>query len=256
MFPDRPIRPLPKRRIRSRLSLEQADSIVYPPLPQASSPLFTTPKSPSTRGVGNRYFDGELDGAVEDHDHDHEHVCGCGGDHSDLESEDEDEKASLAQRYSWPGRMMRLPRQQLEHGVNRNRVPLPNSSTSSADGYESFENSNNKKKRKIPVSGIMSSGGMDSIDSVAGSHSIDDGHGNLEQYYASSAVGGSSPHGAGMAGASRGRYARGTIRIPNERRPLTTSVNASNAYANSVNSKARREWIQTGGLTRGIPGSR
>lgn len=256
VFPDRLIRPLPKRRIRSRLSSEQADSIIYPPASACSPPVFNSPRDPVTRAAGNnRWYDAAYDGAADDHDHDHEHVCGCGEDLSGLESEDEEDKLSLSQRYSWPGRMTRLPRQQMEAGINRLRAPPPNSSTSSADGYESFENSNNKKKRKIPVSGPLGSG-ADNIEAAVPSHLLDDLHGNLEQYYASgAAVSSSSPHSLGVAGAGRGRYSRGTTRNANDRRPLASSTNLLNTNAfnlvNNVKSKVRRDWVQTGGITRG-----
>ena len=256
VFPDRLIRPLPKRRIRSRLSSEQAKSIIYPPVSACTPPVFNSPRSPVTRAAGHsRWYDAAYDGAADDHHHNHEHVCGCGEDHSGLESEDEEDKLSLSQRYSWPGRITRLPRQDVQTGVNRLRAPPPNSSTSSADGYESFENSNNKKKRKIPVSGPLGSG-ADNIEPVTPSHLLDDLHGNLEQYYASgAAVSSSSPHSLGGAGAGRGQYSRVTTRTANERRPLASSTNLlnTNAFnlANSVKSKVRRDWVQTGGITRG-----
>ena len=42
-FPERPIRPLPKRRLRERLSPEVAESIRYPPASQPTAPLFYYP---------------------------------------------------------------------------------------------------------------------------------------------------------------------------------------------------------------------
>lgn len=48
VYPNRPIRPLPKRRIRARLSDDQAKSIVYPSPPSASTPLFGFPQSDSS----------------------------------------------------------------------------------------------------------------------------------------------------------------------------------------------------------------
>ena len=42
-YPDRPIRPLPKRRLRSRLPSEVADSILYPTGLGSSRPLFQVP---------------------------------------------------------------------------------------------------------------------------------------------------------------------------------------------------------------------
>uniref|UniRef100_A0A8H7TU31 Uncharacterized protein n=1 Tax=Bionectria ochroleuca TaxID=29856 RepID=A0A8H7TU31_BIOOC len=45
LFPDRPIRPLPKRRLRERLSPQVAESIKYPPSMLNSVPLFQYPCS-------------------------------------------------------------------------------------------------------------------------------------------------------------------------------------------------------------------
>src|SRR3979411_588784 len=43
IYPDRPIRPLPKRRLRERLSPDVAESIKYPPAPKTTTPLFYHP---------------------------------------------------------------------------------------------------------------------------------------------------------------------------------------------------------------------
>ena len=43
LFPDRPIRPLPKRRLREKLSPEIADTIKYPPSTHEATPLFYYP---------------------------------------------------------------------------------------------------------------------------------------------------------------------------------------------------------------------
>jgi hypothetical protein len=48
VYPNRPIRPLPKRRIRSRISDDQAKNIIYPTPPNTSSPLFGFPHSGSS----------------------------------------------------------------------------------------------------------------------------------------------------------------------------------------------------------------
>ena len=65
LFPDRPIRPLPKRRLRERLSPQVADSIQYPPAPQALTPLFSYPYTlrdeKEDPGFGSRSRGSELD---------------------------------------------------------------------------------------------------------------------------------------------------------------------------------------------------
>ncbi|CAK7241201.1 MAG: hypothetical protein STHCBS139747_002660 [Sporothrix thermara] len=45
VFPDRLIHPLPKRRLRDRLSTDAADSIKYPPDQTPGAPLFYYPYS-------------------------------------------------------------------------------------------------------------------------------------------------------------------------------------------------------------------
>lgn len=96
----------------------------------------------------------------------------------------------------------------------------------SADGYEAFENTNNKKKRKIPTSGSMSLHHTSVTSDMAhlglasaGESAIDD---------ARSTAGGSS--GLGVQGAGRGHYARKS----STRRPLGVSVNGSNARAGTA----------------------
>ena len=43
VYPGRPIRPMPKRRIRDRLSAEHAATIDYPPPPASETPIFGYP---------------------------------------------------------------------------------------------------------------------------------------------------------------------------------------------------------------------
>ncbi|KAK7984067.1 hypothetical protein PG989_011469 [Apiospora arundinis] len=52
IYPDRPIRPLPKRRMRDRLSSEELDTINYPPSPQNNVPLFDYPYNLKTETGG------------------------------------------------------------------------------------------------------------------------------------------------------------------------------------------------------------
>ena len=112
------------------------------------------------------------------------------------------------------------------------------SSNDSIDGYDSFENTNNKKKRKIPMSGSlgnhqsslstdMAQMGLSSAQDIDTSLAeVDSGIGH---YYGS----GSSaiptvPSGNGISGAGRGRYSRTSTRRHSGRSPLGVSVNGSN----------------------------
>lgn len=227
MYPDRPIRPLPKRRLRARLSPEQAESIIFPPAPPISAPLFSFPYNQSS-AIAGRQQRGE-----------HEHTCNCGHEHSELESEeDEDERAAALQSSpSLPQYTRNLMGAKAAAGMASN-FSKPSSTSSSADGYESFENTNNKKKRKIPnmggasthhtnLSAEMASMGISGHPRDVSAH--EDGDGGVGHYYGSgSSAMQTAPSGTGISGAGRGRYARSSGRTP-ERRVLGTSTNALNA---------------------------
>ncbi|KAF4809222.1 hypothetical protein CGCSCA5_v011652 [Colletotrichum siamense] len=168
LFPQRPIRPLPKRRLRERLSPDVADSIEYPPANQNSSPLFYYPSIPrdevpsrsgGLNGMGRSSLGYEISPKVH---------AGNG------ESDEEDMalNSSKIVRRSQPdilNRASALP-PKLEQSKHSNPQPPP-STASSADGYESFENTNNKKKRKIPTAGDSALSGTHSLADI-GSMSI------------------------------------------------------------------------------------
>ncbi|KAF1941375.1 hypothetical protein EJ02DRAFT_204314 [Clathrospora elynae] len=227
MYPDRPIRPLPARSLRARLSPEQAETIVYPHSPPPAGPLFNFPYSASDR---RPHRTGEND----------HHACHCGHTHSEVESEeDEDERhgplpVSPSYQYSRhvPGKSV---------AAMAGAYRKPGSPSSSVDGYESFENTNNKKKRKIPNMGSHSvhhtslAAAVASVG-IANAHeagAIDDGDG-IGRYCGSAPT---TPQqnttaGTGISGAGRGRFGRsGSGR--SERRVLATSTTLANANANS-----------------------
>jgi hypothetical protein len=229
MYPDRPIRPLPKRRLRDRMSPEQADDIVYPSHAPSSGPLFSFPYSSGERG--NR--------ALRQGDSDH-HTCHCGHNHSEVESEEEEDErgppvpSSPSYHYSRiaPGR------QTLQHAYAK-----PGSTASSVDGYESFENTNNKKKRKIPNMGNMNTHHASLSAEMAGmglSHAhegalVDDGDGPGRYNNANN-----NASGTGISGAGRGRFGRsGSGR--SERRVLANSTNLANAKASTKRMRSLRE---------------
>ncbi|KAF1361588.1 hypothetical protein EJ07DRAFT_109881 [Lizonia empirigonia] len=222
IYPDRPIRPLPARSLRARLSPEQADSIVFPNNPPSAGPLFNFPYTSSERG--NR--------ALRTGENDH-HACHCGHTHSEVESEeDEDERggplpSSPSYHYSRsaPGRT----------AIAASSYRKPGSASSSVDGYESFENTNNKKKRKIPNMGSNSSHHTTLSADVA-SMSITHAHENGEvddgtvRYGSAPSTPQHTNSGTGIAGAGRGRFGRsGSAR--SERRVLGNSTNLANAKA-------------------------
>lgn len=249
VYPERPIRPLPKRRIRSRLSIEDVGSIVFPPVPPSSSPLFGSPNNHSERSFNY----GNVDSLQDEHDLDH--VCDCGGHHSGGESdEDEEFHERLAHRNSWPGhtsgRTMRYSREYTNSLAVRTQPPPARSTASSADGYESFENTNNKKKRKIPISGTSGAGsGSDGMgiptQSVDVSVSQD---GQMSNHYYHS-----SGSGVGISGAGRGRNSKAAIRPLAERRPLVSTTNGSNAVPTGRSSCCLPPYKHTNSLQPLLP---
>ncbi|KAF1994278.1 hypothetical protein P154DRAFT_38023 [Amniculicola lignicola CBS 123094] len=229
MYPDRPIRPLPKRRLRTRLSPEQADAVIYPPAPPSSGPLFSFPYPAEARGnvrVSQRRGDS---------DH---HACHCGHNHSEVESEeDEDDRAaalpsSPSYHYSRGG--------STRSGAGAGGAyAKPGSTASSIDGYESFENTNNKKKRKIPnmggtsthtnLSAELANMGIAHAQEAAG---IDDGDGPGRYYGSAPSTPQHSVAGTGISGAGRGRFGR-SASSRSERRVLASSTSIANAKANT-----------------------
>ena len=237
MYPDRPIRPLPRRSLRARLSPEQAEAIEFPHNPPSTGPLFNFPYSASERGSRS----------LRTGDNDH-HACHCGHTHSEVESdEDEDERngalpSSPSYQYS-----RHLPGKPVAGAAGAYTKAA--STASSVDGYESFENMNNKKKRKIPNMGSNGShhaslsADLATLGLVhareAGRADDTDGPG---RYYNS--VPSTPQHiansGTGISGAGRGRFGRsGSGR--SERRVLGSSNNLANAKASSKRTVSPRE---------------
>lgn len=226
MYPDRPIRPLPKRRLRDRMSPEQADSIVYPPHPPSTGPLFNFPYSER----GNR--------ALRQGESDH-HACQCGHNHSEVESdEEEDERGAALPSSPSYAYSRNLPGKPTAGSIGV--YPKPGSTSSSVDGYESFENTNNKKKRKIPNMGSTGAHHSSLSAEMAGmgiSHAhdtavLDDGDGPGRYYGSAPTTPQHSNSGTGISGAGRGRFGR-SASGRSERRVLGNSTNLANAKASS-----------------------
>jgi hypothetical protein len=224
MYPDRPIRPLPRRSLRTRLSPEQVESIIYPPAPPSSTLLFNFPYSPADSRGSTR-----VERRRGDNDH---HACHCGHNHSELESEDEEDERGPPLPSSPSYQYSRHPPGKPAAGV----YTKPGSISSSADGYESFENTNNKKKRKIPNMGSLSIHHPSLSAEMAGmgiAHTHDAVGGDDEGYYASAP---STPQrttpGTGIAGAGRGRFGR-TGSGRSERRVLGSSGTLVNVKASN-----------------------
>lgn len=266
IYPDRPIRPLPKRRLRSRLSSEVADSILYPPATTLSKPVFQFPYNGPTDQQNGSPIRGHLpemesslvweqrngDGEIDSYQF-----------RGAEKSSDDEDGVSMARRYheqrQRPGSVNNMPRNgyTLSRGDAAKFIkpPIPQSTASSGDsvdGYDSFENTNNKKKRKIPTSGSLGShqtslsaemaqmGISSTRDMDVAQSESDSGVGH---YYGTgnSAVPAVSS-GTGISGAGRGRYGRAGARYHSGRSPLGVSVNGSNTLQVGRSFHHRRDY--------------
>ncbi|KAI9828281.1 MAG: hypothetical protein M1819_006619 [Sarea resinae] len=268
LYPDRPIRPLPKRRIRSRLSPEVADSILYPPTPSSVTPLFHFPYGRSaseglyTNSLPTSKQVPEPHTCEHGYEHDHHHD-------DELDSEEEEEEGpSILSQYRGQGSSVvsnaahsvngsLAEQRSVESSGAQQRPPQAQSTASSADGYDSFENTNNKKKRKIPTSGSMTNHqshlsaelanmGISSpskVDTISDEDTVHEvGQGYRSAYSAIP----SSGSGTGISGAGRGRFGRPAARNSNGKSPLGLSTDGSNAWAAGRNGRNRRDWVPGG----------
>ena len=266
IYPDRPIRPLPKKPLKSRLSPEVADTIHYPQTPK-SRPLFSLPQNrptnypekstASAKTVEPLDLSQQIPSVSRELDKEGYRFKG-----NDVESDEED-GVGIMRRYQEQRSARATDLRGFSYDGARAdtakypRPPNLQSTTSSAesvDGYDSFENTNNKKKRKIPTSGNIgnyhsslsaTTAEMASLGIDPSLHSFDsaqDHDGGVSQYYGSgSSAISAAPSGTGLSGAGRGRFGRSGIRHPGGRSPLGVSTNGSNALNLARSTMLRRE---------------
>ncbi|KAJ4140042.1 hypothetical protein NW768_001394 [Fusarium equiseti] len=179
LFPDRPIRPLPKRRLREKLLPEIAETIKYPPSTHEATPLFYYPTytlkdegsppricstSPTQQGsrteTGRNYTPRQNSLGLLDGD-DEEAIL----------------RSTLVTR-SPPKILTRAAQRHSKPDQARSNAQPPLSATSSMDGYDLLENTNNKKKRKIPSAGDAMLNGTQSLNNEIGSLAISAGTGH------------------------------------------------------------------------------
>ncbi|KAI1172273.1 hypothetical protein F4777DRAFT_590672 [Nemania sp. FL0916] len=245
LFPDRPIRPLPKRRLRERLSPDVADSIKYPPAPHASTPLFVYPYT--SREESSSISIDQVSAATRSSGLKAEGDAGLRK--TGLVPGRDDELVMSQARKAMGSRGLNEPveygfRVPARSGQPRQPKPQPQpppSIASSADGYDSFENTNNKKKRKIPIAGETVLNGAHVLNEPAafgmpsppatGDDDSGDQLPTSTPYYQS---GGPLSNGQGISGPGRGRYGR----IRNGRSPLRALADA-NANWTGRNMKLR-----------------
>lgn len=239
IYPDRLIRPLPRRTLRSRLSSDAADTLFYPPTPPASQ-IFYGVSADSEEAVNEskvyvqQTVETELSPEVDSHEFE-----------TSIELESGDEGGPMVVRRSGV-----IRRSSLSPSVSGNPHSFshdtPHTKSSTGDGYDAFENTNNKKKRKIPTPGNL--GGHHSALSpefasmgLASSTPVrvptpTDATGT---YYGSGNP--ASPLGSGISGSGRGRLGRPTVRS-SSRNPL--SPNAQHGWLN-VRTPNRRDGLMS-----------
>ncbi|XP_044721607.1 uncharacterized protein HRG_04522 [Hirsutella rhossiliensis] len=248
LFPDRPIRPLPKRRLRERLSPEVAHSIKYPPSTHDTVPLFYYP--PYTVKEGGDSVATESAGPLE-----HNRRSNLGATFGSLrngvgpevaEEEEAIVRSTLVAR-SPPEIFSRAARNPSRPDQPRPADPQPPpSATSSVDGYDSFENTNNKKKRKIPSAGDSAINAAHSLNSEtsslaisAGGHSPTSNAHDDRLHHSTSGYVASGPYvpiNQGFSGPGRGRLGRAR----NGRSPLQALPDGNNVWP-ARSSKAAQE---------------
>jgi hypothetical protein len=240
IYLDRPIRPLPKRRLRERLSPDVAESIKYPPAPATTASLFYYPYSISGEedARGGLY---PVD-RPRSNENDRNYISRRNGE--EIDSDEEYRELPYRGRYSrhspdTAGRSYRYV--QKPASTNYPKPEPPPSTTSSADGYDSFENTNNKKKRKIPtpgdagLNGIHLSNDLASLGISTPSDEIvarEESANGIPKYYGAAPIG----TGQGISGPGRGRYGRSR----NGRSPLRTLSEASSNWTNGRPSKQQQ----------------
>jgi len=245
LFPNRPIRPLPKRRLRERLSPEVAESIQYPPDPRTMAPLFPYPyplpssddhqdsgssqaregspcpeqRQSQANGQANRQTNGEKNSQA-----------------NGASDNGTSEQRSTASKQDMtiptgPGLTTTLPtRLKSDQGRSYSEFPLP-STTSSADGDAPSENTN-YKKRKIPTAGdsiptashtvsdVSASNGLINLTAQAAEGQNEASNTTSASYYG---CGNLATGVSNVSGSGRGRYAR-PRNYKNQLRPMFDST--------------------------------
>ncbi|RAL12683.1 uncharacterized protein BO97DRAFT_424319 [Aspergillus homomorphus CBS 101889] len=204
VYPDRLIRPLPKRTLRSRLSSEAADSIRFPPAPATQLFYGTSVDSADLVNDAKVYVQQD-DGRDLSPGRDHHYENGV-----ELESGDEDGPVVVRRSAGFRGSSLSPSATSQPQSVptNGDRAPIK-SSSAGPDGYDAFENTNNKKKRKIPTPGSLGSHSTLSpeLSTMGLAASVQPpSAGEASTYYGTGSP--ASPVSSGMSGAGRGRLGR------------------------------------------------
>ncbi|PYI13761.1 hypothetical protein BO99DRAFT_417345 [Aspergillus violaceofuscus CBS 115571] len=210
VYPDRLIRPLPRRTLRSRLSSEAADSILFPPAP-ATQLFYGTSVDSANLVNDTKVYVQQSEGGDQSPERDHlQYENGI-----ELVSGDEDGPVVVRRSAGFRGSSLSPSASSAQPQAvptNGDRAPVK-SSSAGPDGYDAFENTNNKKKRKIPTPGSLGShhstlspefSTMGLASSVQPSSASESSH--VSTFYGTGSP--ASPISSGMSGAGRGRLGR------------------------------------------------
>lgn len=224
VYPDRLIRPLPKRTLRSRLSSDAADTILYPPAPPATQLFYGSCADNGDAVNESKVYVQQSEGPEQPLDADVHYENGV-----DLESGDEDGPVVVRRSAGFRGSSLSPAPSSAPHLSNGDGSQAK-SSAAGPDGYDAFENTNNKKKRKIPTPGNL--GGhhstlspefstMGLANSAQSPSAAGDGS-HVSTFYGTGSP--ASPVASGMSGAGRGRLGRNTARNSSGRGPLSVQT--------------------------------
>lgn len=225
IFPDRPIRPLPKRKLRERLSPDVAGTIKYPPAPPTTTPLFYYPynlNGEEDRPRGEQY---QID-RQRAKETDRNYIPKNKGDDVDSEEEVVEIGPNRGRHVRHSPEPKGKPYRYVQKASSSVQYPsaeLPLSATSSVDGYDSFENTNNKKKRKIPTPGDAGPNGIhlsSELASLGISQDTDEKEYNdIQSQHSATPIASY----ASLSGPGRGRYGR----VRSGRSPMRTLSDAN-----------------------------
>lgn len=238
----RPIRPLPRRRLRSRLSDEEARSILDSSSPGPSDHIFQVPYHKPYEALhrpvsqSSSLDNQPSEGPQSERSREQSRATSPPETaRADVEAPARGPTSQLWTSLLGSGASNNLQLNEQNHLDDKAPPQSLASSVESIDGYDSFENTNNKKKRKIPGNGghhsslstEMASMGLSSTrDGDTGQPDLD-GSNSHQDAIANAAV--NAKAAMSMSSTGRGRFGRNNVRRRSGKSPLGLSVNGPNS---------------------------